>query len=99
MDRRRIVHYLNEEWEKVRHSPAKIHEFFTKHHGAIEDAVMFSSTAGGLLTGLNPQILIFMGFGELATWSALKAIEEKKKYGGSFWDAGMNKKERLGEVI
>jgi hypothetical protein len=99
MDKRKIIEFLNREFGKIKHEPAKIREFYRKHNDLIDMAVMEGGLSSVFLAGLNPEIVIgagAVGLGALMTkWS----LKEKKLYGGSFWQAGMKGKERLEEVI
>jgi hypothetical protein len=65
----------------------------------IDTAVVEVSVPSLLVAGLKPELAVIIGMGEFIGIMGKRAYEEKKMFGGSFWQAGMSKKRRLEEVI
>jgi hypothetical protein len=101
MDKRKIIEFLNKEWEKVKGEPSKIKEFYTRHRDSIDTLFVISSVPALLSSGLVPEIALMVGGGEMGVWLAKKAYEEKKSYGlGSIWETGeYESRKRLGKIL
>jgi hypothetical protein len=99
MSKQKIINFLNREWERVKREPSKIKEFYKKH-GNLIDTITYEATVGSLLlSGLNLEILFPIQIAGLGVLGGKWARAEKELYGGSVWQAGMKRRERLEEVI
>ena len=100
MDKLKIVRFLNREYEKIKGEPSKVREFYQRHKDLIDTAFVEVSVPSLLVAGLKPELAVVIGMGELIGFFGKKAYEEKKKFGGTVWQAGMTRKQReLDEVI
>lgn len=95
----KAIRFLNREWEKIRGEPSKVREFYQKHKDLIDTAFVEVSVPSLLMAGLKPELAVIIGVGEFIGLMGKKAFEEKKMFGGSVWETGMKRKERLEEVI
>lgn len=99
MDKLKVVRFLNKEYEKVKGEPSKVREFYNRHRDIIDSAFAETSVLALLASGLKPELAVVIGMGEFIGLMGKWAYEEKKELGGSIWQAGMKRKERLEEVI
>jgi len=84
---------MREEWEKIKHEPAKIKEFYKKHRDIIDLSATLAGI-GGISTlystgtlAESPSMIALAVEGML--WGGKQMYEEKRKYGlKSIWEAG-----------
>jgi hypothetical protein len=95
----KVIDFLNKEWEKTKGKTSRIKGFYSKHSDLIDTAVYEGGISSAIVAGLNPDIVFGAGIAGLSALFTKWGFGEKKKYGGSFWQAGMKRKERLEDVI